>query len=296
MVLLHFKVNEKNQFICELPSTTEISEVIKQGVTINNYRCLIDSICMTMEDLLKYGPLKPEETRGLSETEYMDDNLEEKYRAPRTPLPPKVGTKFNEDKTHHRTGWILEDDINKKILEEIVKAKEYISYKRADLRQTTTVEQLKEHINLMKAGVMIGYPNYYGLGDWEPCKHYFEDNVDILTRNEPNQDYYQFDTTCLWYAGKELERGKLLCDYIGKNEKTKIIVKFTRKGSGAPVREPLIDKETHSKMLSYYYKKQEEQKKLENESEDSYLDSQWADPKGMQKELYMKGNDISWKY
>lgn len=66
--------------------------------------------------------------------------------------------------------------------------------------------------------------------------------------------------TSLWWAGKELARGKLLKDYSGKNEKTKIIVKLSKIGGGAPVREPAIDHETHKKMLSYYYKKQEEQK------------------------------------
>ena len=244
---------------------------------------------------MKHGPLKTEETRGLKETEHLDENIEEKYRAPKTPMPEKVGTKYNEDKTNQRTGWILEDDVTKKIMEAVTKAKEYISPKRAETRQKTTVKELEENIQLMYGGVMIGYPAYHGLGTWEPCRVIFEDKSDILKRNEPNQDYFQFDTTCLWYAGKELERGKLLSDYIGKNEKTKIIVKFSKKGSGAPMREPLIDKETHSKMLSYYYKKQEEQKKLENENEDSYLDSEWADPKGIQKQLYMKGN-ISYKY
>jgi len=52
-----------------------------------------------------------------------------------------------------------------------------------------------------------------------------------------------------------LIRGKILRDYIGKNEKTKIIVKLTKSGTGAPAREPMIDEETHKKMLSYYYKK-----------------------------------------
>ena len=31
--------------------------------------------------------------------------------------------------------------------------------------------------------------------------------------------------TSLWWAGKELYRGKLLSDFIGKNEKTKIVKK-----------------------------------------------------------------------
>jgi len=47
--------------------------------------------------------------------------------------------------------------------------------------------------------------------------------------------------TALWWAGKELLRGKLLKDFSGKNEKTKIIVKLAKTGSGAPVREPAID-------------------------------------------------------
>lgn len=66
--------------------------------------------------------------------------------------------------------------------------------------------------------------------------------------------------TSLWWAGKELLRGKLLKEYSGKNEKTKIIVKLTKTGASAPVREPVIDHDTHKKMLSYYYKKQEQNK------------------------------------
>ena len=100
----------------------------------------------------------------------------------------------------------------------------------------------------------------------------------------------------MWNAGKEYENGKVLSDYIGKNEKTKIVVKFSKKGSGAPVREPLIDKETHSKMLSFYFKKQEEQKKLEVENDDSYLNSQWADGNGLKKSMYHGDKDIKWKY
>jgi hypothetical protein len=32
----------------------------------------------------------------------------------------------------------------------------------------------------------------------------------------------------LWFSGKELQRGKLLSDFAGKNEKTKIIVKIQK--------------------------------------------------------------------
>lgn len=32
----------------------------------------------------------------------------------------------------------------------------------------------------------------------------------------------------LWWAGKEMQRGKKLQDYVGKNEKTKIVVKLQK--------------------------------------------------------------------
>ena len=57
-----------------------------------------------------------------------------------------------------------------------------------------------------------------------------------------------------------------------------------------------MDQETHKKMLSYYFKKQEEQKKLEYENDDSYLNSQWADSQKLKKSLYYGDSDIKWKY
>jgi len=71
-------------------------------------------------------------------------------------------------------------------------------------------------------------------------------------------------------------------------------LKLTKKGEGAPVREAPIDKETHKEMLAYYYKKQEEAKALEQNNEDDYMNSVWADPSQLKKQLHGQGN-ISWK-
>ena len=92
---------------------------------------------MIIEELMKHGLLKTEETRGITETENIDENIEPKYRAKKTPMPAKIGTKYNEDKTNQRTGWILEDYVTKKIMEEVNAAKEYISQKRAEQRKIT---------------------------------------------------------------------------------------------------------------------------------------------------------------
>ena len=36
------------------------------------------------------------------------------------------------------------------------------------------------------------------------------------------------ENAALWWASKELQRGKLLKDFVGKNEKTKIICKLQK--------------------------------------------------------------------
>ena len=64
----------------------------------------------------------------------------------------------------------------------------------------------------------------------------------------------------LWWAGKELARGKKLLDYVGRNEKTKIIAKLQQKGQGAPAREPVFSDEERKQMMAYAYRKQEEHK------------------------------------
>lgn len=59
-----------------------------------------------------------------------------------------------------------------------------------------------------------------------------------------------------------------------------MVVKASKRGGGAPVREPMIDGETHKKMLAFYHKKNEEQKTLmEADEGDQYMDSAWASNK-----------------
>lgn len=91
--------------------------------------------------------------------------------------------------------------------------------------------------------------------------------------------------TSLWSAGKEFQRGQLLSDRLGTNEKTKIICKFQTKGSGAPTREPIVNEKEREAMMAHYFKRQEELKKLSEAEDDDYLNSQWADSKGMKKSL-----------
>lgn len=48
-------------------------------------------------------------------------------------------------------------------------------------------------------------------------------------------------------------------------------------------------------MMAHYYKKQEDNKKLLEDDYDSYLDSEWANPKAMKSSLVGGGRPITWR-
>eukprot|EP00755_Sulcionema_specki_P005154 Sspe_Gene.31968::Locus_15702_Transcript_2_2_Confidence_0.500_Length_1153::g.31968::m.31968 len=70
-------------------------------------------------------------------------------------------------------------------------------------------------------------------------------------------------TSTLWWAGKELSREKALSDYIGRNEKTKLVCKLTGSGKGCPNREPRMAYDEQRKVREHIIAKREEFKTLE---------------------------------
>ena len=99
----------------------------------------------------------------------------------------------------------------------------------------------------------------------------------------------------LWFANKEMSPSKVLRDYVGKNEKTKIVVKLSTKKAGRPTAESWISPETHKKLAVENFKRMEEMKRLERDKSDDYLNSPWADGGQMKRTFQGMGGGISWK-
>ena len=74
-------------------------------------------------------------------------------------------------------------------------------------------------------------------------------------------------------------------DRLGWNDKTKVVAKLQREGSGPPAREPAVSEEERKAMMAHYFKRQEEQKALAEADDDDYLASSWANPKALQQSL-----------
>merc|ERR1719376_723597 len=81
----------------------------------------------------------------------------------------------------------------------------------------------------------------------------------------------------LWFAGKKMLPEKKLADYLGKNEKTKAVIKLGPRTGGAPPREPQLSPAQQQAMMSSWHQRREEQRRLEADDDDSFLSSAWAD-------------------
>jgi hypothetical protein len=106
----------------------------------------------------------------------------------------------------------------------------------------------------------------------------------------------------IWYCGKEImSSDRPLSVVFGGNEKSKIVIKLQRASEGPPVREPPIDSQSHKNMLEYYYKRQEQIRKLheaekDDEYVDHYLDSEWSNPKQLKNSLIGTHGIINYKF
>ena len=123
-----------------------------------------------------------------------------------------------------------------------------------------------------------------GLPAWDTIRMTIEGESG-LEGTAAGQELLDENTTELWIASRSFDRNGKVSDRLGKNEKTKVIGKLQKPGSGAPCREPVVDEEEKKAMMAFYFKKQEEMKRLAESSEDDYLHSSWADPKQLQKSM-----------
>lgn len=58
----------------------------------------------------------------------------------------------------------------------------------------------------MKGALMIAYPGYDGLPEWEPAVLFFENREDSTMFM--GEKLFDIESTSLWFANKELRTGK----------------------------------------------------------------------------------------
>lgn len=176
----------------------------------------------------------------------------------------------------------------KKTIEE---AKAIISKKQVEAGVCVTMEMVKDALDQLRGAVMIVYP--MGLPPYDPIRMEFENKED-LSGTQAGLNVIKESEAQLWWAAKELRRTKKLSDYVGKNEKTKIIAKIQQRGQGAPAREPIISSEEQKQLMLFYHRRQEELKRLEENDDDACLNSPWADNTALKRHFHGV-KDIKWR-
>jgi hypothetical protein len=230
----------------------------------------------------------PPDMIGLTEEQVKELKLSDKWAES---CVPSGGAVVNPDPVGRRNGQAPNDKMKDVLKRTISEAKSAISKTQVDAGVCMTDDIIHDALDKLRGAVTIVYP--MGLPPHDPIRMEFEGTQD-LSGTQAGQQVLEEDTAQLWWAGKQLERTKLLRDYVGRNEKTKIVAKLQKKGQGAPGREPVFSAEEQRTMMALAHKKQEEMKRLEADESEDYLNTEWADPTELKKTFTGAGN-ISWR-
>ena len=152
-------------------------------------------------------------------------------------------------------------------------SREAVSKKQVDAKKSLTLDTVREAIDNMKGAVTIVYP--MGLPPHDPIQAEF-DNREDLSGQQASKLVIPELQCALWWAQKELQDGKKLADYSGRNDRTKIVVKIQKIGQSAPAREAVVSEEQQKEMMARAYRRQEELKKLAENDDDDYMNSAWV--------------------
>ena len=288
MVRLHVKRADESQFLYETTTQEPLSEVIKDLVQIYNGRLKIGRLFHELETLGKHGISLPQNMQGLTEEQIRELKLEDPYLKSCSPSGGEVQCEDPVGRRCGRAPTLKMQEVLEKTRNE---AKGQVAKELVQANKCLTMSDVRDALDKMRGAVMIVYP--MNLPPHDPIRMEFEGTED-LSGTQASKEVIEENSGSLWWSGKELLPTKKLVDYIGKNEKTKIIVKLQKKGQSAPSREPVVSAEEQKQMMLHYHRKQEELKKLENDEEDAYMNSSWADNGQLRNQFHGLSN-IRWR-
>lgn len=286
MVKLHMKRGETSLFLYETTTAIPIDQLIKEVSDIYAGILKIGRLSDEVNELANHGIAKPTEAVGLTDEQILELKIQDLW----TPKCfPSGGSDFNKDVIGRRTGNAPTAKLAEVLRKTCADAK---AATHKDLvsapggGKLMTMQLVQDELDKIKGAVMIVYP--MGLPPYDEVQHILGGTEDLAGRQDSKMVIAESEAE-IWWAGKQLQRAKKLMDYVGKNEKTKIVAKLQKKGGGAPVREPVVSEQQQKEMMAYAFKKQQEMKKLEEAEEESYMNSSWADPGALKSRLQGTG-------
>jgi len=144
-------------------------------------RVKLDLLSHSIEDLAKLGALKPEELRGLTTIDSIKGALDmmnaekrKKYDFFDNPREVPSNMKVVEDKQGYRWGIIHNDNIKDVLMKEVDKVRNYLGKVNVEMKKSLNLKEMDELFDCLKGAMMIAYPGYNGLPDYEPARMILE--------------------------------------------------------------------------------------------------------------------------
>ena len=241
-----------------------------------NMRLRLGMLSSAVRELAKYGPMKPQDEHGM-------DGIKEQYEG----AAIEKSATYAADPSGMRTGNGPGPQLAETLERVCQDAQDVLSPDLVKRRMAVSMEMLEDKLANIKGAVMMSYP--MGLPAWDPITLCI-DGEEGLEGTAASAELLDPADATLWVASKDFPRDQKVGDRLGFNEKTKVVAKLQKTGSGPPAREPAVSEEERKAMMAHYFKKQEEMKKLAEATDDDYLASSWADPKALQQSLRGQGS------
>ncbi|XP_068086088.1 cilia- and flagella-associated protein 298 isoform X3 [Anabrus simplex] len=254
MVKLLVKRRDENQFLYETTLNTPVKDVLEEILSIFNGRLKVRRICSEMESLAEHGVMLPPNMQGLTEEQWEDLKLKDEWGER---CIPSGGFVFNKDVMGRRNGRQPNEKMRDLIAKAVEEGKHTVSRKQVDAGICVTEKMIANALDVLKGTVMIVYP--MGLPPYDVLRHEFE-NVEDLSGTQASTEVIEIAEAQLWFCGKQMEINKKLIDYLGKNEKTKVIVKLQKQKEGPPGREAVMSEEERKQLMLHAHRRQEELK------------------------------------
>ncbi|XP_054005247.1 cilia- and flagella-associated protein 298 [Hylaeus anthracinus] len=254
MVRLHVKKGEESQFLYDTHVEARVEDVVYDIAIIYNGRLKISRICYEIEELAKHGPMLPHNMMGLTDEQIEELKLKDEWGEKCVPMD---GWTFNKDVIGRRNGRQPNAKMREVLERTIGEARAMVSKKLVQQDKLVTQKLVQEALDNLRGAVTIVYP--MGLPPHDVIRQEFE-NTEDLSGTQASLEVIDLQLAQLWFSGKEMLPGKKLKDYLGRNEKTKIIVKLQKRGAGRPAREPVMSEEQRKQLMLHAYNRQEQLK------------------------------------
>ncbi|XP_055355513.1 cilia- and flagella-associated protein 298-A-like [Paramacrobiotus metropolitanus] len=282
MVLLHVKKGDDDLFLFECSVSIPITSLTIEIAKIHNGRQKIFRMCSEMDYLADHGVSLPTNMVGLLPDQIQELKLTDPGATMHT---PSGGSISNPDPHLKRNGHAPDEEMAKLLRTTCEAAKQSIHKNLIQQGTVLSYDHISEQFLKLRDALMAVYPMGLPLYDPLHVESTSMEAADLDCGYGSFRDVIDPQNAVLWWAGKELkgQDEKLLRNFIGSNEKTKIVIKLTQKGSGAPGREACYTDEQRKAMMAQAFRRQQEVEKLMEDDDDHYLNSQWADSRALKR-------------